>query len=436
MWPAPTAHDLDADAERGADARTAVTATRIGWAIVAALCMGLLLASLPTRWGELARLAPARESASPNSAASLAFAISLFALELLGPLVFVTLALLIFWRRDDDLGAIRISALLIAFGAALPGAAYAIISDTLIWRVAPGALQAIGWTALLIFAYVFPDGRWTPHWSRWVTPAWALWVFGFFAFAERLIAGKPTLIVVAYLIWIAWLGTGVCAQVYRYFWVATLAQREQTRWIALGFAGALIGILLVSAQHILALAQGENVRHDALTTALALVTLTISTLPIPVSIAIAILRHKLYNIDRLINLGLVYGSLTLALGVVYVGMVGLSQFVMHSVTGQRGQSQLALTISTLAAATLFQPLRRRIQTTIDRYFYRRHYDATKIITAFSASLRTEVDLAEISQRLVQAAHHTMKPRHVSLWLAQPPTRAPADDTDAMPDDAP
>lgn len=434
MWPAPSAND--ADAEHDVDARTAVIATRVGWVSVAALCMGLLLASLPTRWSELALLMAAGGSANPRGAASLAFAIFLFALELLGPLVFLTLALLIFWRRGDDVGAIRISALLIAFGATLPGTAYAIISDTLIWRVTPGALQAIGWTALLIFAYVFPDGQWTPRWARWVAPVWALWVFGFFAFAERLIAGRPILIAVAYLIWIAWLGTGVCAQVYRYFWVATMAQREQTRWIALGFTGALIGILLTSAQHILALAQGESLRRDTLSITLSLVVLTISALPIPVSIAIAILRHKLYNIDRLINLGLVYGSLTIALGVVYVGMVGLSQFVMHGVTGQRGQSQLALTISTLAAATLFQPLRRRIQTTIDRYFYRRHYDATKIITAFSASLRTEVDLAEISQRLVQAAHHTMKPRHVSLWLARPSARAPVNDIAPTPDDAP
>lgn len=403
-----------------------LTVIRIAWAAVALVCVGLFIAALPLRLAELTHLVAATNTPRIDGVvfAPEVYVGCAFALELLGPLVFLTLALLIVWRRSDDSGAIRISALLIAFGSALPGTAYAIISATPIWRVTPGALQAIGWTALLIFAYLFPDGQWTPRRSRLVVPLWALWTTSFFVFAEQLTAGRLLLIAAAYLIWVIWLGTGVCAQVYRYLRVATPTQRQQSKWVLLGFAGALVGILLVSARDILALSQGQVISHNALDMTLALVVLTLSALPIPISIAIAILRHNLYSIDRLINLTLVYGSLSVTLGALYTAAVSLSQYLIQAITGQQGQSQLALALSTLGVAALFQPLRRRIQAEIDRQFYRRRYDAAQTIAAFSASLRTEMDLSEISQRLVRVVHHTMKPRHVSLWLAHPPARPP------------
>lgn len=401
--------------------------TRLAWATLTIVCVGLFITALPTRLSELSRLVASIGAPRLGGVAftPTIYAGSAFALEMLGPVVFLTLALLIVWKRSDDSGAIRISALLIAFGLALPGTAYAIISAIPIWRVTPGALQAIGWTSLLIFAYLFPDGRWTPRWSRLIAPFWALWTTGFFVLSERLTSGHLSLIAGAYVVWVAWLATGVAAQAYRYFRVATPIQREQSKWVSLGFSGALVGILLVSAKEIIALAQGKAIAQDALSITFSLAILTISALPIPVSIAIAILRHNLYSIDRLINLTLVYGLLSITLGVIYVGAISFSQYLIDTITGQHEQSQLALALSTLGAAALFQPLRRRIQTEIDRQFYRQRYDAAQTIETFSASLRSEVDLTEITQRLTHVVHHTMKPRHVSLWLA---------DTTALPTD--
>lgn len=404
---------------------------RVGWVGVATLCMALFAIAIPTRWAELTRLVATTDAPRLGSLtlAPVVYVLSACALELLGPLVFLTLALLILWRRSDSPEAIRISALLIAFGAALPGTAYAIISFTPIWRVTPGALQAIGWTALLIFAYLFPDGQWVPRWSRLLVPLWTLWTIGFFVFAEPLLAGRPALIALSYLIWVGWLGTGVCAQIYRYLWIATPLQRQQSKWVLLGFTGALMGLLLVSAQQVFALAQGSAARSSALAISLSLVIILLSSLPIPISIAIAILRHNLYDIDRLINLTLVYGALTSILGALYAAAVGLSQLAVRLVTGQQNEPQLALTLTTLGAVALFQPLRRRIQRAIDRRFYRKSYDAAQTIEAFAATLRTEVDLAELSQRLVDVTYRTMRPRHVSLWLAHPSPRA----TDAPPE---
>jgi hypothetical protein len=137
---------------------------------------------------------------------------------------------------------------------------------------------------------------------------------------------------------------------------------------------------------------------------------------IPVFTYIAILRHRLYDIDVVINRTLVYGVLTAALVAVYFGGVAATQAIFRTLTGQEQQPQLAIVVSTLAIAALFNPLRRRTQSFIDRRFYRRKYDARKTLEAFSAKLRDETDLDALSDDLVGVARETMQPEHASLWL--------------------
>jgi hypothetical protein len=144
---------------------------------------------------------------------------------------------------------------------------------------------------------------------------------------------------------------------------------------------------------------------------------------IPVAVGIAILRYKLYEIDLLINRTLVYGSLTASLALVYFGGVAATQTIFRALTGQEQQPQLAIVVSTLVIAALFNPLRRRIQGFIDRRFYRRKYDTRKTLETFSAKLRDETDLDALRDDLVGVVRETMQPAHVSLWLRpDPPPR--------------
>jgi hypothetical protein len=139
---------------------------------------------------------------------------------------------------------------------------------------------------------------------------------------------------------------------------------------------------------------------------------------IPISIGIAILRYRLYDIDILINRTLVYGSLTVTLVALYFGGIVVLQRLFVFLTGQK--STLAVVVSTLVIAALFSPLRRRMQSFIDRRFYRSKYDARKTLEAFSAKLRDETDLDALSDDLVGVVRETMQPLHVSLWLRPDP----------------
>jgi hypothetical protein len=132
------------------------------------------------------------------------------------------------------------------------------------------------------------------------------------------------------------------------------------------------------------------------------------------------LRYRLYDIDIIINRALVYGSLTAMLVALYFGGIVVLQRVFVALTSQK--STLAVVASTLLIAALFTPLRRRIQSFIDRSFYRRKYDARKTLEAFSAQLRDETDLETLNSELVGVVRETMQPAHVSLWLRPDPAQ--------------
>jgi hypothetical protein len=196
-------------------------------------------------------------------------------------------------------------------------------------------------------------------------------------------------------------------------------EREQIKWIA--FAASVVGLLfLIGIVISLIYAPEPPLWTELLDSVTAL-----SYAGVPIAVGFAVLKYRLYDIDIIINRTLVYVVLTATLAAVYFGGVATVQEIFRAFTGQEHQPQLAVVVSTLVIAALFNPLRRRIQSFIDRRFYRRKYDARKTLEAFSMKLRDETDLDALSGDLVGVVRETMQPAHVSLWLRPdpPPRRA-------------
>ena len=190
-------------------------------------------------------------------------------------------------------------------------------------------------------------------------------------------------------------------------------ERQQVKWFA--FA---VGMLAISTTLAYVISEAMDVRWLGW---ISSVLVIVSLVSLPVAMSVAILRYRLYQIDSLINRTLVYGSLTAILALVYFCTIVVLDRVLIALTGQ--ESTLAVVASTLLIAALFTPLRRRIQSFIDRRFYRRKYDARRTLETFSAQLRNETDLDALSDDLVSVVRETMQPEHASLWLRPPTGRA-------------
>jgi hypothetical protein len=185
-------------------------------------------------------------------------------------------------------------------------------------------------------------------------------------------------------------------------------EREQIKWLAYAASVVVIGAILTYVIPEATVAQWVG--------QVGLALLAVGFVGIPIAIGIAILRYRLYDINLLINRTLVYGAMTAILAGVYFGGVTATQAIFRALASQEQQPQITVVISTLVIAALFTPLRRRIQSFIDRRFYRRKYDARKTLELFSAQLRDETDLEALSDDLVGVVSETMQPAHASLWL--------------------
>jgi len=199
---------------------------------------------------------------------------------------------------------------------------------------------------------------------------------------------------------------------------ARVVERQQIKWVA--YAGALAGGASFPTYTVLEAVDPRWLHMVGYVPAL------VGILGVPTAVGIAITRYRLYEIDILINRTLVYGALTAMLVALYFGGIVVLQRLFVFLTGEK--STLAVVASTLLIAALFTPLRRRMQSFIDRRFYRRKYDARETLEAFSAQLRDETDLDALSGDLLGVVTETMQPSHVSLWL-RPETASKGEQTE-------
>lgn len=397
------------------------------WVLIALLALSIMIVGLPAYFvflhsACLNQVACAVNGAlTPEDMGTLhrlgisldAYVICMTILNAVSSLFWTATGWLIFWRKSNARMALLCALFLVTFSLALGiGDALALISPA--WFVPVKLIRFVGDTLIIFIFALFPDGRFIPGWARWL----ALFYLVPNTLSELTPPGSPfnssTLSGAFFLLLtVFFLG----AQIYRYRRVSNLTQRQQTRWVVFGFTMMVVGFLALFVPYLIfpVLSQPGSVWDLYVSPGVIVATLTI-----PVSIGIAILRSRLWDIDIIINRALVYGTLTLFLALVYAGLILGLQALLGAIIRQN--SAVAIVISTLAIYALFQPLRRRIQNLIDRRFYRHKYDAHRTLAAFSATLRSEVDLSQLSEQLLSIVEETMQPAHVSLWL-RPSARA-------------
>ena len=271
---------------------------------------------------------------------------------------------------------------------------------------------------------LFPDGR-APS-RRWRRALW-IYTVGAVIFSLAQFGGQATVQIGAHpaidvrgatpnydLGWFAG-GLWLLTPLFLVFWFASIGyqvrcwrratgeRRAQLKWLMGGAAVCVVsGVALVVA------GDGSSLRSRLIADAALL-----GIAALPVAVGVGILKYRLYDIDRLISRTLVYGSLTVVLGIAYVGLVLGGQALFSSFAGG---SNLSIAVSTLLVAALFLPVRSRVQRFVDRRFYRRRYDAQRTLEAFGARLREQVDLQTLQTELQGVVQETMQPAGVSLWL--------------------
>ena len=401
-----------------------LTLARAAWLAIAALTIGIFIAAVPLRYAQLQAACAAARCADAVTLAPLTPSLypgGLVALDVVSALVWCAVAAALFWRRSSDPVALFCAFTLLLFGAArFPDTPLTLAAASPGWWAPVAALRYTGSACLSIFCYVFPDGRFVPRWTALAVVAWIGAQVPEFFLPQSAVSATQMSPLLAFGAFGAFVGSVLVAQGYRYWRVSRPAQRQQTKWVALGLAAALISYLALTFA--LPLLVAPTQRSAALAQAGVTVASIVAMLLVPITLGIAILRYRLFDIDRLINQALVYGALTATLAAVNAACIIAIQAIAQAVTGRGEIPPLAIVASTLLLAALFQPLHRRIQIAIDRRFYRRKYDAARTLTRFSAALRQELDLGQLSEQLVAVVERTMHPAHISIWLAPP--RAP------------
>lgn len=329
--------------------------------------------------------------------------------DLVSVLLVYSITALILWKKSQDWFGLMLMVVFVIMGP-IGGSLNLPIIEKL-----PGLsgfydfTGAIGWQLFFLIFIFFPNGRPVPSWAAWFAAGYAAFMLVAVSNAQ-LNNSLVSTFLGTFMVMLA-----IGSQVYRYLRRSNAVQRQQTRWVVsvLGLflvilpVGFLVGFQAPPADQL-----GPALIKDY---ALNIVFSMIFWLT-PAAIAIAVLRYHLWDLDILIRRTLLYALLSGMLGLVYFGSVVLLQQFFRAISGQN--SPVAVVISTLAIAALFTPLRRGLQTVIDRRFFRRKYDAQNAIERFSQSLRGHVNLQAVEDELVETVSATIQPTSVTIWLRQ------------------
>jgi hypothetical protein len=345
---------------------------------------------------------------------------SFYGFNVLASLVFIIVGLVIVWRKSNDWMALLISLILIALGAVgiTPSTNEVIPLGTPLYAFVT-LFAFLGYFGPFTALFYFPDGQFVPRWSRWFCFALVASTFTFFGVSNYLVADS-----------VFWVGftilmggctlVGVGSMVYRYRQVATVLQRQQIKWVALGLLAPSLSVIMWLLAAVFLPPEHPNPTRTVIIAITFPFVVFLNAL-FPVTVALAMVRYRLWDIDVLIRRTVTYTLVTGMLVTIFFVSVVVLQQLLASIIGT-GQNELVTVLSTLAIAALFVPLRNWVQNEIRRRFNRKKYDPQQVLNDFAVTVRDETDLEKLTARLMQVVDDTMQPKSVSVWLNDPATK--------------
>jgi len=395
---------------------------RIGWLILALVVLWVIVGGISPYFQQLVQtydpvftdlgLSPSR------------YAAYVIGIDVLVWLVHLLLAAVLYYRRPRDMMALLVAFTLISNGAVIPFSLLvrsAILPPIVTWLV--DLIIYLGLISSVTVLYLFPDGRFTPSWTRYLTIAWSLlllptvlladsrWDFGNWPFLWQC------------LLLLSWSGTGAWAQLIRYQHMPDASQKQQAKWAAFGLLAAVAAPFVYYLLFVILPVLEETAVPNLLRQRLGLsffsapiyfhftgiALLRLLTLLFPISFTIAILRHRLWEVDVWINRTVVYGGLTAVILTLYGLTVGLMSNLF--------QSDSSLVLSVLATgliAILFNPVRQRLQTAVNRLMYGERDDPITVLTALGRRLAETAVPAETLPALVETIAQTLRLPYVAV----------------------
>ncbi|HAF12047.1 MAG TPA: hypothetical protein DCK98_18505 [Chloroflexi bacterium] len=381
-----------------------LTLSQAAWLALYPSVLALLLLAVPARFADLTADGAGASLLRPAGGA---YAIALFGLEVLVLGWYVANTLLMAWRRWNDWVALYVSIGGMTWMAlALPELDALTAADPR-WAMPVVAAQWLGAAMPVLYVLFFPDGRFVPLRAAILVVIWPVtW-----AVTAALTPGSFGLLTMPAArlgFWMAWVTASLAAPLYRIRSAGPIV-RQQTKWIVLGDFVVFGGIVLVLPARFIADGDLPFWLRSPVTLPLYIASLS----ALAFGFTMAILKNRLWDIDVVINRTLVYGATTAGIAIAFFGGIVVLQAILRPITSG---SEVAVAISTLVSVALFQPLRERVQRTVDRRFYRSRYDAGRTLDAFSIRLRDEVDLDAVRADLIDAVRDTVQPTHASVWL--------------------
>ena len=389
-------------------------AARVAWAVVAIMAAVCIVVSIPAEFARLQTVCSiggcqpgVLTPANVRDLGAMGLSVGFFAgfltsVELLFAVISFVIGGLIFWRRSDDRMALFLAfAPVMLGGAALTQSPETLADEPTVLQFVIPLVSFLGNTSLVLFFYLFPDGRFVPHWTRALAVVFVAGQVDEFFFPSSLLPDFSDPINTALVF--GFLASMAYAQIYRYRRVSGPVEREQTKWVVLGITATVVGtqgadiLLLLSSQTWLVLV-GHTIYY-------------LSLLLIPFSIGIAILRYRLFDIDLIINRALVYGALTTSVVLLYVLVVG----GLGTVLQVQGSLIISL-IATGLAAVMFQPLRDRLQRGVNRLMYGERDDPYAVLSRLGSRLESRLAPEALLPAVIKTVQEALKLPYAEIQL--------------------